>query len=155
DDLTIEMAIGQTDKPVEALAYRDVAPGGRKDVSPFGDGTVYRDQRGFFLARALAELEPPKKPGEARAPRDVVILLDTSLSMQWEKLERSFGALEYFLGRLQPGDRFGLVTFNDQARPYKTDLAPASAAEVQGALRFVRESWLGGGTDLGGALAAG
>jgi Ca-activated chloride channel family protein len=158
DDLTIEMTVGPfkaDDKPVEVLPYRDVAPGGRKDVSPFGDGTVYRDQRGYFLARALAELEAPRKQGEARPPRDVVILLDTSLSMQWEKLERSFGALEYFLGRLQPGDRFGLVTFNDQARPYKTELAPASATEVQGALRFVRDSSLGGGTDLGNALAAG
>ncbi|MSP59619.1 MAG: VWA domain-containing protein [Myxococcales bacterium] len=152
DDLTIEMALADGGPKVDALAWRDPVPGGRKDLSPFGDGTVYRDDRGYFLVRALFGIGGG--PAVKRAPRDVVILLDTSLSMQWEKLERSFAALEYFTGRLEPGDRFGLITFNDEVRPYKPDLVAASSTEVQGALQFVRQSYLAGGTDLGGALAA-
>ncbi len=154
DDLTFEMAIDDGAPTVDALAYRDVLPGGRKDLSPFGDGTVYRDDRGYFLVRALFQLATGKPAVEKRPPRDVVVLLDTSLSMQWEKLERSFAALEYFLGQLAPGDRFDVVTFNEEVRPYKADLQPASSTEVAGALKFVRDGWLAGGTDLGGALAA-
>ncbi len=154
DDLTIEMTLDDKGPKAEALAYRDVLPGGRKDISPFGDGTVYRDERGYFLVRALFGLAPAARPAK-RAPRDVVILLDTSLSMQWEKLERSFAALEYFLGRLDRDDRFDVVLFNDQVQPFRPDLAPAASTEVRGALDFVRQSWLGGGTDLGAALASG
>ena len=168
-DLTLEMALAPSPIHAEALAYRDPLPTlpasgpktshagletGRMDLSPFGDGTVYRDPRGYFLVRALFGLGS-SPPSANRAPRDVVILLDTSLSMQWEKLERSFAALEYFLGRLDPKDRFDVVTFNDEVRSFKPDLAAASSTEVRGALDFIRNSYLAGGTDLGGALAAG
>ncbi len=42
------------------------------------------------------------------APKTLVILFDTSLSMQWEKLERSYQALESLLRTLRPSDRFNL-----------------------------------------------
>ncbi len=152
DDLTIEMALSDSGPKIDALAYRDPPIGGRKDISPFGDGTVYRDDRGYFLVRALLSLTQPKS--EKRPPRDVVILLDTSLSMQWEKLERSFAALEYFIGRLGAGDRFDVVTFNDEIRPFSPDLVAASSENGAAALKFVRDGWLAGGTDLGAALTA-
>lgn len=162
EDLSIEMRLGGG-PTLDALAYRDVLPGGRVDISPFGDGTVYRDERGYFLVRTLvgplADAQNLKQAASQaagpRAPRDVVVLLDTSLSMQWEKLERSFAAFEYLLGRLTDVDRFSIVTFDEEVHPMPGGLMPVSSAARAAALKFVRESYLGGGTNLGAALASG
>ena len=56
---------------------------------------------GFFEASgaAVAALDEPRR----RRLESVVVLFDTSLSMQWEKLERSFHALESLLRSLQAG----------------------------------------------------
>ncbi len=133
-------------------AYRDTRP--RKDRSPFG-GATYVDETGFFLARGVfasaSAADPKAKPDK---PRDVVVLLDTSLSMQWDKMDVALAALGSFLGeRLQPEDRFDVIVFHDEVRPLSATLMPANAANVDKALAFVRQSYLAGGTDLGGALA--
>lgn len=156
-DATLELRYAAGGGLTTTLAYRDPTP--RRDISPFGEGFVYKDSRGFFLLRTLFNgitggAPVATAPVEDK-PRDVVILLDTSLSMQWEKLERSFAAVEHFLSRLSPRDRFGLVLFGDEARPFKDGLSPSGAAPVGEALRFVRESYLVGGSDLGKAVAAG
>jgi Ca-activated chloride channel family protein len=110
------------------------------------------DEPGFFLARTV--LAPAAKA--ASAPRDLVFVLDASPSMQWDKLEVAFAALEYALGqRLGKDDRFGLVLFNDATRSWKAELAPATPANVAAALDFVRTSYLAGGSDLAEGVAAG
>jgi Ca-activated chloride channel homolog len=81
-------------------------------------------------------------------PKTVVVLLDTSLSMQWEKLERSYQALETLLRSLNPNDRFNLVLFNSQIQAFQPAPVPADGSNVQRALDFVRGSRLRGGTDL-------
>jgi Ca-activated chloride channel homolog len=88
-------------------------------------------------------------------PRNVVILLDTSLSMRGDKLARAFEAVEYFLHGLTPRDRLNLVLFNEDASALSDDPLPATPEEVERALDFVRSSPLGGATDLRKALAEG
>jgi Ca-activated chloride channel family protein len=84
----------------------------------------------------------------------VVLLLDTSLSMQWDKLERSYAALEAVLLSLKPTDRFSLLLFNQDVAAFKSEPTPATPQAVQQALQFVKSSRLRGGTDLGKALTA-
>ena len=70
--------------------------------------------------------------------------------MQWEKLERSYQALETLLHTLKPTDRFGLVLFNAE-----TQVVPVSAADpgnIKRAIDAVRASRLRGGTDMQLAL---
>jgi Ca-activated chloride channel homolog len=114
---------------------------------------THRDkgEPGFFQASAVME------PGAAAsgAPRTVVALFDTSLSMQWEKLERNFQALETLLNGLRPTDRFNLVLFSSEASQYAPAPLAASAAETAKALAFVKASRLRGGTDLAHALQMG
>ncbi len=113
---------------------------------------------GFFEAEVLvgdgkgAASAPQTDTGD---PRTVVLLFDNSLSMQWEKLERSYAAAEALLRRLRPVDKFNLILFNQDVASYKPQPVVADAAAVQGALDFVRGSKLRGGTDIGKALAAG
>jgi len=114
------------------------------------------NEPGFFEAEALAGFGSAgalSTGGPSAAPKTVVALFDTSLSMQWEKLERSYQALETLVHTLRPADHFGLVLFNSE-----TQVVPVSAADagsVQHAMDAVRGSRLRGGTDLQRALQTG
>jgi Ca-activated chloride channel family protein len=121
----------------------DGAKGDRLEVA------TYRDNGpGYFQANAL--LTPPvSRPATART---VVALFDNSLSMQWEKLERNFQALETTLKSLRPPDSFNLALFNNEVAAYSPTPVEASIANIEKALEFVRNSRLRGGTNLQAAL---
>jgi Ca-activated chloride channel family protein len=113
------------------------------------------DEPGFFEAEALLGFGNASAPSEGAAsvPKTVIVLFDTSLSMQWEKLERSYEALETLLHTLKPADHFGLILFNTE-----TQVVPVSSADpgnIQHAVDTVRASRLRGGTDLQLALQTG
>jgi Ca-activated chloride channel family protein len=116
------------------------------------------NEPGFFAADALLGLGPSAgavKENSATNPgpgKTVVILFDTSLSMQWEKLERSYQALETLLRSLKAEDKFNLILFNTQVKPFQPVPVAADGNKVQQALDFVRASRLRGGTDLQKAL---
>ena len=110
------------------------------------------NEPGFFAAEALIGNGASSEGG---ASKTVIVLFDTSLSVQWEKLERSFFAMETLLRSLKPQDRFNLVLFNDNAALFKPTAISATPAAVTEALGFVRGSRLRGGTDLQKALDLG
>ena len=116
------------------------------------------NEPGFFAAEALlgtGQRAPVPASGTAQSSgpaKTLVILFDTSLSMQWEKLERSYQALETLLRTLQPTDSFNLILFNSQAQLFQPAPVAADAGGIQRALDFVRASKLRGGTDLQHAL---
>jgi Ca-activated chloride channel family protein len=115
---------------------------------------------GFFQAEAQFGLEKHlvAANGDAAynssqaAPRTVIALLDTSLSMQWDKLERSFEALDHLLHSLHPPDQFNVLLFNSDVSAFQPTPTQADAASIEKALEFVRGSRLRGGTDLEKAL---
>lgn len=118
------------------------------------------NEPGFFAAEALlgtgkstqvAAGGAAQNPGP---PKTLIILFDTSLSMQWEKLERSYQAVETLLRSLQPSDSFNLILFNSQPQAFQPSPVAADSGGVQRALDFVRASRLRGGTDLQRALDA-
>ncbi len=154
-DLTIDLHLAA---PANGLAgrltsYRD--PSQKQARGPFAAG-AYVEDRGFFVARALFGGAGNGAAAAKAKPRDVVVLLDTSLSMQWDKLDVAVNALDELLGkRLRDGDRFGLVLFHDEVRPWKTKLTPWTAGAAGEALDFLRKAYLAGGTDLRGAIASG
>jgi Ca-activated chloride channel family protein len=139
---------------LQILTYRNPVSG---QPSPTETAPVRStDEPGFFEAEALLGLgashNSPTSPTSDDASKTVIILFDTSLSMQWEKLERSYQALETLLRNLRPNDRFSLVLFNSE-----TQVLPISSvtpASVQRAIDSVRASRLRGGTDLQRALRA-
>ena len=116
---------------------------------------------GFFAAEALLAANPQSAATAAAAtqsagpPKTVIVLFDISLSMQWEKLERSYQALETLLRGLQPADKFNLILFNSQTQPFQPAPIAADAGAIQRALDFVKASRLRGGTNLQLALDGG
>lgn len=115
---------------------------------------AHRDpgEPGFFEASTLLRL--PQQQPEAGAQRTIAALFDTSLSMQWEKLERSYQALERLLRSLKAGDRFNLLLFNTDVSAMAPAPVAASPEAVEKALAFVRQSRLRGDTNLQAALDA-
>src|SRR6202521_5619539 len=109
------------------------------------------NEPGFFAAEALlgtgknTQVAASGAAQNSRPAKTLIILFDTSLSMQWEKLERSYQALETLLRTLQPSDSFNLILFNSQSQPFQSSPVAADSVGVQRALDFVRSSRLRGG----------
>jgi Ca-activated chloride channel homolog len=143
---------------LNVLTYRNPVSGqpAPTEIAPIRS----TNEPGFFEAEALlgyGKSSARSAPGNTAsgAPKTLVILFDTSLSMQWEKLERSYQALEGLLRTLRPADRFNLLLFNNQVQIVQPAPVAAEPVSVQRALDFVRSSKLRGGTDLQRALQAG
>ena len=136
---------------LSVLTFRNPRPGMRPP-----DGVRAKpieSEPGFFLAQTL--IAPAATESTlATSPRTVVLVLDTSLSMQWDKLERSYAALEAVLLHLKPSDQFSLLLFNQNVAAFKPGPVIATSDAVQQALQYVKSSRLRGGTDLGKALTA-
>jgi Ca-activated chloride channel family protein len=109
---------------------------------------------GYFEARAIFNERFSTATGKERtiAPRNVLLLLDTSLSMHGEKLVRAIEAMDFLLHSLSPQDQFNLALFNDGFKPLSDKPLPATPENVERALGFIKASMLGGGTDLNQAL---
>jgi Ca-activated chloride channel homolog len=108
---------------------------------------------GFMQANLL--VGPSARETNAGPPRTVVALFDASLSMQWEKLERSYLALERLLRGLRPSDRFHLILFHSEMVPFAPNAQAGEPANVDKALEWVRSQRLRGGTGLEAAIVAG
>jgi Ca-activated chloride channel family protein len=101
---------------------------------------------GHFMLLAAPGITAPT---EAVA-KDVIIVLDTSGSMDGEKIVQAKEALTYVLGRLNPEDRFNIIEFSTGARLYASELQPAGAADE--AIAWVDRLMATGGTDINLAL---
>ena len=154
EDFGVEYSLDSAKTDTLALlTYRNPTPAAPNptDVAPRTRGA----EPGFFQASALiAPVDQTAAATAAQAPRTVVALFDSSLSMQWEKLERSFQTLEALLRSLRPVDRFNVLLFNTETTLFSTAPLAADTAAIERALAFVRSGRLRGGTNLRSALAA-
>ncbi len=136
--------------PLQVLTYRDPQP-------PQPHPTMmrlpeYGNPPGYFLARMMLD-EVPAAAAEGVPARDVVALFDTSLSMQWDKLDRSYQALETILLSLRPIDRFSLATFDSEPREFAPAMQSATLEALEGALDFVKQGRIRGGSNMEKAFA--
>jgi Ca-activated chloride channel homolog len=99
---------------------------------------------GFFQAQAIFS----QPESDTRQPKRMILLLDTSLSMHGEKLLRAAEAIDYFLHNLNAEDRFNLILFNEESTVFAPKPISANAENVEQAMQFVKNSTLGGGTNL-------
>src|SRR4030095_7781667 len=92
-----------------------------------------------------------KKP----MPREVIFVIDNSGSMGGISIVQAKASLLYALGRLQQGDRFNVIRFDDSMTVLFPSPVPADAEHVGTATSFVRGLQAAGGTDMGPAMRAG
>jgi len=110
--------------------------------------TEEKDGRHYGLLMLL----PPAAPREARLPREVVFVLDTSGSMAGASIRQAKEALELALGRLQPQDRFNVIEFNSSARALFETARDADSDNLRASTRWVRGLEARGGTEMAAAL---
>ncbi|HEY3323653.1 MAG TPA: VIT domain-containing protein [Planctomycetota bacterium] len=107
---------------------------------------------GYFmlLGRVDDQLENAKI-----LPKEIVFAVDTSGSMQGEKMEQTKKALKFCLGSLREGDRFNLITFSTEVQGLSSNkLLDATKANVDKALAAVDQIEATGGTNIDGAMRA-
>ena len=106
--------------------------------------------RGYFLL-----LLSPSDPDRSKpAPRDLVLVVDTSSSMVDEKLRQAKAALKHTLGSLGPDDRFALISFATTPISFRDELSPTAKHDLRSARAWVDNLEAAGGTDISAALEA-
>ena len=90
---------------------------------------------------------------DASIPRDVVLVLDRSGSMEGDKMAQAIDAAEYVLEHIGSDDRFAVVDFSRYVRTFSDELRPAS--DVADGVDYVNGLGAGGHTNIAGALERG
>jgi Ca-activated chloride channel family protein len=102
---------------------------------------------GFFVLLLAPKVEVET---EKVVARDVILVVDTSGSMEGEKLQQAQDALIYVLKHLNPEDRFNIVSFSTGVTAYADEMQRASRAED--GIRFVHDLRAEGGTNIDRAM---
>jgi Ca-activated chloride channel family protein len=105
------------------------------------------DEDGYYLLTLTPPVESKQVVG-----KDIVLVADTSGSMQGERMAQSKKALKYLVNALNPTDRFSIVEFNTDVESFKPTLVAANAENKKAADSFIEDLEARGGTNLGDAL---
>ncbi len=146
EDFSFDYSLNIVENAVSVIAYR--AP---ETVSVYdlrNPLIAEKKADGYFQAQAVFAQNKQAK----QEPKRIVLLLDTSLSMYGDKLARAVEAVEFFLHNLTAQDEFNLILFNDETEIFSAKPVAADAQVVEKALDFIRDSTLGGGTNLKSAF---
>lgn len=124
----------------------------------FRDGALaanvmsYREGNGagYFLALLTPKVTLEK---DEVLPKDVIVVFDTSGSMEEDgKIEQARKALKFMVSKLNDADRFAVVTYSTEVRPWHTALVEASAANREAAIAKLEKTEAAGGTNIEGAI---
>lgn len=96
----------------------------------------------------------PRFGARSEEPRSVVFVLDRSGSMSGAPIAQALKACEACLAALTPGDRFGLIAFDDQVEAFRSHLVECSRENRDGAREFLASVDARGGTELAAGLEA-
>ncbi len=111
---------------------------------------TYREsanEDGYFMLM----LTPPFRVDNVRvAPKDVILVLDQSGSMQGKKWDQARAAARFVLARLNPEDRFNVVAFSTGYKLYA--MKPQPVSQAADAANWVTRLNAEGGTNIDAAL---
>jgi len=88
----------------------------------------------------------------ATAPKEIVFLVDCSLSIQQKRLKEFKKGLSYCLNDLNPNDRFNVMAFKESMKWLSPKSLSPTKENIYNALRFVDKLSAGEGTDAYNAL---
>ncbi|MBG7609677.1 MAG: VWA domain-containing protein [Anaerolineae bacterium] len=130
-DFALYYSLGETEA-FHMLSYRDPSDSANPD--------------GFFML-----LLAPRPYAETKViPKDVILVLDRSGSMEGEKFLQAQEAAHYILDHLNADDRFSLISFSTDISTYAS--SPRSVEDVSLAKHWVDRLSAVGSTDINRAL---
>ena len=133
-DFTLFYSVGNKEIGITPLMYKPIT-----------------SEDGYFLLLLSPQLEAAKNHV---IPRDLVLVLDTSGSMDAVKMEQARKALKYCLSNLNAQDRFAVISFATSVRRYRDNLVEANSEQIDNAKKWVDGLKAGGGTAMQAALDA-
>ena len=83
-----------------------------------------------------------------RQPREVILIIDTSGSMQGSRMRQARESLLYAIQRLEPEDRFNVLEFNSDYSELFQEPRQASKANRDTATEWVAQLEASGGTEM-------
>lgn len=143
----VSLAASNTVPDKDFLLYYSLSD---KDVSANLLTHKKTDEDGYFLMT----LSPPVTV-KGPSAKDIVVISDTSGSMQGDKMAQNQKALKYIVNALSADDRFSLVQFNTDAEAFSSKLLSATADNKKAAEKFIDDLEARGGTNIGDALSLG
>ena len=84
-------------------------------------------------------------------PRHVVYILDISASME-SRIAQARREIAAAIDSLQSGETFDIVAFDERGQSFRSDLVPATSANIRDAKDYLNDLQLGPGTNLEAAL---
>lgn len=129
-DFTLYYGVDATEISVSLLTYKESAAAD-----------------GFFL---LLVQPPLRVDADAVQPKDIILVIDQSGSMQGEKWTQAQAAARYVLENLNPEDRFNVVVFSTGVRTYASELQGADNASDAAA--WIDSLYAEGDTDINAGL---
>ncbi|MCR4392473.1 MAG: VIT and VWA domain-containing protein [Candidatus Acetothermia bacterium] len=170
-NLTASHPLGSVYSPTHTIAVTRDNPSSaqavylERDVLPDRDFTLYYGYGSEAVGADLVVYRPDSEPGWflllvtppavrdlAPLPKDLVLVIDRSGSMEGEKMNQAKAAAAFILERLGPGDRFGVIAFDDEIISVTPGLVPATTEEVAKAAQAVRALSARGMTNIHDAL---
>ena len=100
---------------------------------------------------AMLLVVPPTQPVNA-VPRELVLVLDQSGSMQGASMQQAKAAIDAALAALRPSDRFNVLRFNNESEALFAQSVKADPTQVALARHWVAGLSANGGTEMAGAL---
>ncbi|UCG22897.1 MAG: VWA domain-containing protein [Chloroflexota bacterium] len=104
-------------------------------------------QDGFFLLLVAPAVDVDSDQVVAK---DVILVVDTSGSMEGQKMEQAKEAAAFVVDNLNPRDRFNVIAFSTGIRNFEKGLVPADDAGDY--RQFIERLEAVGGTNISGAL---
>ncbi|MGD9021541.1 MAG: VIT domain-containing protein, partial [Lysobacterales bacterium] len=99
-------------------------------------------------------LAPPLVSSIGPTAREVVLVIDTSGSMEGASIEQARSALHHALEALGPDDYFNVLQFNSWASKLFEKSVPVNPAELSEAEKYISSLEADGGTNMKSALKA-
>ena len=106
-------------------------------------------EENFFLAM----VEPPQAIATTQInPRDYIFVVDISGSMHGYPLDTAKTLLRHLIGGLRPSDTFNVLLFSGSNRMLNETSVPATQANIEQALRIIKQMGGSGSTEIVPAL---
>ncbi|MFK8052333.1 MAG: marine proteobacterial sortase target protein [Woeseiaceae bacterium] len=125
----------------------EIAPADTATATHF----LHRSEEASYL---FARLLPPEiKQGTRTAPRELILVIDTSGSMQGVSMAQARSAAEFAIAELDDSDFFNIIEFDNSASALFTNSQRATQNNRALAMDWLRGLVADGGTNMAPALA--
>lgn len=111
-----------------------------------------KEPHGHVAYGLLTIVPPSPKVHHEVAPRDLIVLLDTSGSMGGPPLAQAKKVIALMIDALSPHDRLEIIEFSSTANAWQRDPMPATPDTKKNAISWLKKLEAGGATEMHSAI---